>query len=81
MDRGVSRPRKRPAEQATHFPKAGSAVYQVGNWHLALELTEGGLKTLYDPVLASYLGQQGIPGEQSQLPFTAVSAVPGPGHA
>jgi urease accessory protein len=55
-------------------------AYQVGNRHLALEITENGLKTLYEPTLASYLRQQGIPVEQAQLAFTPIGAMSGPGH-
>jgi urease accessory protein len=56
-------------------------AYQIGNRHLALEIIEDGLKTLYEPVLASYLRQQGIPVEQIQLPFTPVTAMFGHGHS
>jgi urease accessory protein len=56
-------------------------AYQIGNRHLALEIIEDGLKTLYEPVLASYLRQHGIPVEQTQLPFTPVSAMFGHGHS
>jgi urease accessory protein len=55
-------------------------AYQVGNRHLALEITEHGLKTLYEPRLASYLRQQGIPVEQAQLAFTPIGAMSGHGH-
>ena len=56
-------------------------AYQVGNRHVALEISEDGLKTLYEPVLASYLRHQGIPVEQAHLPFTPVSAMSGHSHA
>jgi urease accessory protein len=55
-------------------------AYQVGNRHLALEITEDGLKTLYEPALASYLRQQGIPIEQARLSFTPIGATLGHGH-
>ena len=55
-------------------------AYQVGNRHLALEISEDGLKTLYEPTLASYLRQQGIAVEQAQLSFTPISTVSGHGH-
>jgi urease accessory protein len=55
-------------------------AYQVGSRHLALEVSEGGLKTLYEPTLASYLCRQGIAVEQAQLPFTPTGAVSGHGH-
>jgi urease accessory protein len=55
-------------------------AYQVGNRHLALEITEDGLKTLYEPALVSYLRQQGIPVERAQLPFTPIGATSGHGH-
>ena len=45
-------------------------AYQIGNRHLPLEIGEQGLKTLYEPVLETYLEQQGIPVEHTQLPFT-----------
>jgi urease accessory protein len=56
-------------------------AYQVGNRHLPLEIGEQGLKTLYEPVLETYLSQQGIPVERTQLPFTPVSATSGHRHA
>ena len=52
-------------------------AYQIGNRHLPLAIDEQGLKTLYEPVLESYLGQQGIPVERAQLPFSPVSATSG----
>jgi urease accessory protein len=55
-------------------------AYQVGNRHLALEITEDGLKTLYEPTLASYLRQQGIPVEQARLSFTPIGAMSAHGH-
>jgi urease accessory protein len=55
-------------------------AYQVGNRHLGLEITEDGLKTLYEPRLASYLRRQGIPIEQAQLAFTPIGAMSGHGH-
>jgi urease accessory protein len=55
-------------------------AYQIGNRHLPLEIAEHGLKTLYEPVLETYLGQQGIPVERTQLPFTPVSATSGHRH-
>ena len=63
----------------THHETAFVA-YQVGNRHLALEITEDGLKTLYEPALVSYLRQQGIPVEQAQLSFTPIGATSGHGH-
>jgi urease accessory protein len=61
--------------------EAAFVAYQVGNRHLSLEITDDGLKTLYEPVLASYLCRQGIPVEQTHLPFTPVSAMSGHGDA
>jgi urease accessory protein len=55
-------------------------AYQIGNRHLPLEIGEQGLKTLYEPVLETFLGQQGIPVERTQLPFTPVSATTGHRH-
>jgi urease accessory protein len=55
-------------------------AYQIGNRHLPLEIAEQSLKTLYEPVLETYLGQQGIPVERTQLPFTPVSATSGHRH-
>ena len=52
-------------------------AYQIGNRHLPLEIGDGTLKTLYEPVLAAYLTQQGIPIERAQPPFTPVSATSG----
>jgi urease accessory protein len=40
-------------------------AYQIGNRHLPLEIGEQGLKTLYQPVLETYLGQQGIAVERT----------------
>jgi urease accessory protein len=56
-------------------------AYQIGNRHLPLEIGEQGLKTLYEPVLETYLSQQGIPVERAQRPFTPVSATSGHRHA
>jgi urease accessory protein len=56
-------------------------AYQIGNRHLPLEIGEQGLKTLYEPVLETYLRQQSIPVERAQLPFTPVSATSGHQHA
>jgi urease accessory protein len=56
-------------------------AYQIGNRHLPLEIGEQGLKTLYEPVLETYLRQQGILAERAQLPFTPVSATSGHQHA
>lgn len=55
-------------------------AYQIGNRHLPLEIGEHWLKTLYEPVLETYLGQQGIAVERTQLPFTPVSATSGHRH-
>jgi urease accessory protein len=55
-------------------------AYQLGNRHLPLEIGEHWLKTLYEPVLETYLGQQGIAVERMQLPFTPVSATSGHRH-
>jgi urease accessory protein len=52
-------------------------AYQIGNRHLPLEIAEQGLKTLYEPVLETYLGRQGMAVERTQLPFTPVSATSG----
>jgi urease accessory protein len=56
-------------------------AYQIGNRHLPLEIVEQGLKTLYEPVLETYLRQQSIPVERVQLPFAPVSAASGHYHA
>jgi urease accessory protein len=55
-------------------------AYQIGNRHLPLEIGEQGLKTLYEPVLETFLGQQGILVERTHLPFTPVSATAGHRH-
>jgi urease accessory protein len=55
-------------------------AYQIGNRHLPLEIGDQGLKTLYEPVLETYLSQQGIPVERVQLPFTPVSTTSGHRH-
>jgi urease accessory protein len=62
------------------LPETAFVAYQIGNRHLPLEIAEHGLKTLYEPVLETYLGQQGIPVERTQLPFTPVSATSGHRH-
>jgi urease accessory protein len=49
------------------------AAYQIGNRHLPLEIGEQGLKTVYEPILETYLEQQGLPVERTQLPLTPVS--------
>jgi urease accessory protein len=54
--------------------------YHIGNRHLPLEISEHWLKTLFEPVLETYLGQQGIAVERAQLPFTPVSAASGHRH-
>ncbi len=56
-------------------------AYQIGNRHLPLEIVGQGLKTLYEPVLETYLRQQNIPVERVQLPFASVSATSGYQHA
>jgi urease accessory protein len=56
-------------------------AYQIGNRHLPLEIGDQGLKTLYEPVLETYLRQHAIPVERSQRPFTPVSAASGHRHA
>jgi urease accessory protein len=56
-------------------------AYQIGNRHLPLEIGEQCLKTLYEPVLESYLIQQSIPVVRAYLPFTPVSATSGHRHA
>jgi urease accessory protein len=56
-------------------------AYQIGNRHLPLEIANQSLKTLYEPVLETYLTQQGISVERAQLPFTPVSATSGHQHA
>ena len=61
--------------------EAAFVAYQIGNRHLPLEIGERGLKTLYEPVLGSYLEQQGITVERAQLPFTPVSAASGHRHS
>jgi urease accessory protein len=55
--------------------------YQIGNRHLPLEIGEHWLKTLFEPVLESYLGQQGIAVERAQLPFTPVNATSSHRHS
>jgi urease accessory protein len=55
-------------------------AYQIGNRHLPLEIGEHGLKTLYEPVLETYLEQQGMLVERAQLPFTPVRATSGHRH-
>jgi urease accessory protein len=52
-------------------------AYQIGNRHLPLEIAAQGLKTLYEPVLETYLRRQGMAVERTQLPFTPVSATSG----
>jgi urease accessory protein len=56
-------------------------AYQIGNRHLPLEIVDRDLKTLYEPVLETYLRQQSIPVERAQLPFTPISATSGHRHA
>ena len=56
-------------------------AYQIGNRHLPLGLAAQTLQTPYEPVLAAYLSQQGIPVERAQLPFTPVSALGTHRHA
>jgi urease accessory protein len=55
-------------------------AYQIGNRHLPLEIGEDGLKTLFEPALETYLGQQGIAVERTRLPFTPVRATSGHPH-
>ena len=55
-------------------------AYQIGNRHLPLEIGDHGLKTIYEPVLKTYLEQQGIAVERAQQPFTPVSATSGHRH-
>jgi len=55
-------------------------AHQIGNRHLPLEIGEHWLKTLFEPVLETYLRQQGIAVERSQLPFTPVNATSGHRH-
>jgi len=55
-------------------------AYQIGNRHLPLEIGDHGLKTLYEPVLKTYLEQQGIAVERAQQPFTPVSETSGHRH-
>jgi urease accessory protein len=57
--------------------EAAFVAYQIGNRHLPLDIAEGGLKTLYEPVLAAYFSQQQIAAEGVQLPFTPVHATSG----
>jgi urease accessory protein len=52
-------------------------AYQIGNRHLPLEIGERGLKTLYEPVLETYLRQHAIPVERTRRPFTPVSTASG----
>jgi urease accessory protein UreE len=56
-------------------------AYQIGHRHLPLESGEQGLKTLYEPILETYLEQQGLPVEHTQLPFTRVSATSRHSHS
>jgi urease accessory protein len=55
-------------------------AYQIRNRHLQLEIGEQGLKALYEPVLETYLGKQGIPVERTPRPFTPASATSGHQH-
>jgi urease accessory protein len=55
-------------------------AYQIGNRHLPLEIVEDRLKTLYEPVLETYLKRQEILVERARLPFTPVSAISGHRH-
>jgi urease accessory protein len=54
--------------------EAAFVAYQIGNRHLPLEIAEEELKTLYEPVLAAYLGQHAIVAERRQVPFMPVTA-------
>jgi urease accessory protein len=56
-------------------------AYQIGNRHLPLEIGAPGLKTLYEPVLETFLREHGIAVERTQLPFTPVSATSGHRHS
>lgn len=56
-------------------------AYQIGNRHLPLEIGTPGLKTLYEPVLETFLREHGIAVERVQLPFTPVSATSGHRHS
>lgn len=67
--------------QPRSLQESAFVAYQIGNRHLPLEISEQGLKTLYEPVLETYLRQQSIPVERVLLPFTPVSATSGHQHA
>jgi urease accessory protein len=67
--------------QPRSLQETAFVAYQIGNRHLPLEIVDQGLKTLYEPVLETYLRQQSIPVERAQLPFTPVSATSGHQHA
>ena len=45
------------------------AAYHLGNRHVALELLEGELRLLDDPVLADLLRRRGLALERRRLPF------------
>jgi urease accessory protein len=66
--------------RARSLQEIAFVAYQIGNRHLPLEIGEHWLKTLFEPVLETYLGQQGIAVERAQLPFTPVSAASGHRH-
>ena len=56
-------------------------AYQIGNRHLPLEIGAQGLKTLYEPVLETFLREHGIAVQRTQLSFTPVSATSGHRHS
>jgi urease accessory protein len=57
--------------------EAAFVAYQIGNRHLPLEIGEHWLKTLYEPVLETYLRQHATPVERTRRPFTPVSTASG----
>ena len=67
--------------QPRSLQETAFVAYQIGNRHLPLEIGDGGLKTLHEPVLAAYLSQQGIPLARLQRPFTPVSSISGHRHS
>jgi urease accessory protein len=78
MPEGLIRVECAPEDVLLIRPRSSHEIafvaYQIGNRHLPLEISEQGLKTLYEPVLETYLRQQSIPVERAQLSFTPVSA-------
>ncbi|MFO0016579.1 MAG: urease accessory protein UreE [Synechococcaceae cyanobacterium] len=60
------------------------AAYHLGNRHVALELREGELRLMEDPVLADLLAHRGLAVERRHEPFLpegGAYAGAGPGHS